>query len=82
MYQSSDVFLTANREPTILYSITAGGIVSEIGPMDHVSKGMAFDCAVPPAIIVPTISEWGMIAMAMALGVFGFMVLRRRKVNA
>ena len=28
--------------------------------------------------IVPTLSEWGLIAMAGVLGVFGFIVLRRR----
>ena len=28
---------------------------------------------------VPTISEWGMIAMAAVLGVIGFMVIRRRQ---
>ena len=31
---------------------------------------------------VPTISEWGLIAMAGILGVIGFMVVRRRKVAA
>ena len=31
---------------------------------------------------VPTLSEWGLIAMAGILGIVGFMVIRRRKVNA
>jgi hypothetical protein len=31
---------------------------------------------------VPTLSEWGLIAMATILGIVGFMVLRRRKVTA
>ena len=31
---------------------------------------------------VPTLSEWGLIAMAGVLGVVGFMVMRRRKVTA
>ena len=31
---------------------------------------------------VPTLSEWGLIAMAGILGIVGFMVLRRRKVTA
>jgi len=31
---------------------------------------------------VPTLSEWGLIAMAGILGLVGFMVLRRRKVTA
>jgi len=31
---------------------------------------------------VPTLSEWGLIAMAGILGIVGFMVMRRRKVTA
>ena len=31
---------------------------------------------------IPTLSEWGLIAMAGVLGIVGFMVLRRRKVTA
>lgn len=31
---------------------------------------------------VPTLSEWGLIAMAGILGIVGFMVIRRRKVTA
>lgn len=34
------------------------------------------------AIGVPTLSEWGLIAMAGVLGIVGFMVARRRKVTA
>jgi len=42
----------------------------------------AFDqCRVAHAAI-PTLSEWGLIAMAGVLGIVGFMVLRRRKVTA
>ncbi len=33
-------------------------------------------------IRVPTLSEWGLIAMAGILGIVGFMVMRRRKVSA
>jgi len=36
----------------------------------------------PPHPAVPTLSEWGLIAMAGILGIVGFMVLRRRKVAA
>jgi len=36
-------------------------------------------CA-PPA--VPTLSEWGLIAMAGVLGIVGYLVIRRRKVTA
>jgi len=31
---------------------------------------------------IPTLSEWGLIAMASILGIVGFMVIRRRKVSA
>jgi len=31
---------------------------------------------------IPTLSEWGLIAMAGILGLVGFMVIRRRKVRA
>jgi hypothetical protein len=29
--------------------------------------------------VTPTLSEWGLIAMASLLGIVGFMVMRRRK---
>jgi len=31
---------------------------------------------------IPTLSEWGLIAMVGILGIFGFMVIRRRKATA
>jgi hypothetical protein len=31
---------------------------------------------------VPALSEWGLIAMAGVLGIVGFIVVRRKKVNA
>ncbi|MCK5392109.1 MAG: IPTL-CTERM sorting domain-containing protein [Deltaproteobacteria bacterium] len=31
---------------------------------------------------VPTLSQWGLIAMAAILGIVGFMVMRRRKAAA
>jgi len=38
---------------------------------------------VPQCVVrnVPTLSEWGLIAMAGILGIIGFMVIRRRKVS-
>jgi len=35
-----------------------------------------------PPLQVPTLSEWGMIATALGLGIIGFIVARRRMVNA
>lgn len=51
------------------------------GPID------GFFCAqnpgpFPPASTVPTLSEWGLIAMATLLGIVGFIVARRKKVIA
>ncbi len=40
-----------------------------------------FNSQQPPPT-VPTLSEWGLIAMAGVLGIVGFMVMRRRKVTA
>jgi len=36
----------------------------------------------PSTTAIPTLSEWGLVAMAGILGIVGFMVIRRRKVNA
>ena len=32
--------------------------------------------------IIPTLSEWGMIVMVVALGIFSLIIIKRRKVNA
>jgi len=79
---SGNVFLAGDNFK--LLSISTDGVVAFIGDMDHKSKGLAFDCVVPPIppSTVPTISEWGLIAMAGILGIMGFMVLRRRKLTA
>jgi len=53
----------------------SGGICTELG-----SGGQCVSPASSQAI--PTLSEWGLIAMAGALGIVGFMVIRRRKVSA
>jgi len=48
-------------------------------------EGDEFACemaVVVPSAPIPTISEWGMIAMAGILGVIGFMVIRRKKITA
>ena len=39
-------------------------------------------CDLPPPAPIPTLSEWGLIAMAGVLGIVEFMVIRRRKVTA
>ena len=54
--------------------------------VDTVPVGLApLGVAITPAPIpsnVPTLSQWGLIAMAGILGIVGFMVIRRRKVSA
>ena len=81
VHKSGNLFLSAQRIDPALHSVTTGGLVSFIGFMDHEAKGLAFDCGVGPPTI-PTLSEWGLIAMAGILGIVGFMVMRRRKVTA
>ncbi len=41
----------------------------------------SFVLADPEPSTVPTLSEWGLIAMAGILGLVGFMVIRRKKVS-
>jgi len=39
-------------------------------------------CDIPPPTNVPTLSEWGLIAIAVVLGIVGYLVMSRRKVSA
>jgi len=60
----------------------------------EVQNGLAFECldviaglvtctfTNEPSPTVPTLSEWGLIAMAGVLGIVGFMVIRRKKAIA
>jgi hypothetical protein len=83
-FLSFNTLLAADRQ-TRLYTLGTNGVVNQIGELDHISKGLAFDCAIPdPGLLsqVPTLSEWGLIAMAGILGLAGFMVLRRRQATS
>ena len=51
-----------------------------IGQLPDCADGMEF--FIRPPSNVPTLSEWGLIAMAGILGIVGFMVMRKRKVTA
>ena len=55
-----------------------GGINSNFIGID------TFSCKLKPIVAtpIPTISEWGLVAMAGILGIVGFIVIRRRKVAA
>jgi len=72
--------------------ITAGNCNDNqlIGACDE-GEGIAWfidtDCSEVPQCApinnpIPTLSEWGLIAIAVVLGIVGFMVMRRRKLTA
>jgi len=71
--------------------VTANGILQFTGPVTSLSvvtnvptssaQLLTFGLILSPQPI-PTLSEWGLIAMAAVLGIVGFMVIRRRKVAA
>ena len=53
---------------------------------DGVHKRVVYlpsDLPPPPSVItVPTLSEWGLIAMAGLMGIAGLLIMRRRKLTA
>lgn len=63
-----------------------GSIGNEEGDLNYGPNAEAYErvvyMAAPTLAQVPTLSEWGLIAMASILGIVGFMVIRRRKVTA
>lgn len=59
---------------------TENGAVDVIGDLPPCIDGLAFTPIVMS--LVPTLSEWGLITMAVILGIVGFMVIRRRKAAA
>jgi YVTN family beta-propeller protein len=71
--------------------IPAPGSVSVIDTatntvVDSIPVGLSPQAvAITPAPLpsnLPTLSQWGLIAMASILGIVGFMVMRRRRVTA
>jgi Tol biopolymer transport system component len=65
-----------------LVSFTSNANINEGNPDNNFEVYLA-QCVDPAELKnVPTLSEWGLIAMASILGVAGFMVLRRRKLFA
>ncbi len=67
------------RSSTLITINTVTGQTTEIGVLPDCFDGIIFR-ELPTNI--PTLSEWGLIAMAGILGIVGFMVIRRRKVTA
>jgi len=59
---------------------TSTGDITTIGQLPDCADGIVFFTPLPRN--VPTLSEWGLIAMAGILGLVGFMVIRRRKIIA
>jgi exosortase sorting signal-containing protein len=83
VYRGNNRFFRVEGEE--LGQVTANGIESIITDLDHQSKGLAIDCGIPgfPAqVTIPTLSEWGLIALAGVLGLIGLFAIRRRKVTA
>ncbi|MGB2692288.1 MAG: IPTL-CTERM sorting domain-containing protein [Thermodesulfobacteriota bacterium] len=67
--------------PTYLVTInTSNAVITRISELPFCSDALVF-VSLPPSN-VPTLSEWGLIAMASVLGIVGFMVARRRKATA
>lgn len=71
-------FLVTIDPNTGIFSFVGG--VSATG--GQALGGLAFEENCSRNVNVPTLSEWGLIAMAGILGIVGFMVMRRRKVTA
>ena len=67
------------------YCCTEGAPITQNQILDwYEVVNRAFDQCTEPVVLqpIPTLSEWGLIAMAGVLGIVGFMVMRRRKVTA
>ncbi|GJM16310.1 MAG: hypothetical protein DHS20C13_16370 [Thermodesulfobacteriota bacterium] len=59
---------------------TTTGLLTLVGQLPDCTDAIVFSQQTPSN--VPTLSEWGLIALAGILGIVGFMVMRRRKVAA
>ena len=74
-----------NLKQLFILDVTTGAatLVGSNGVNDAID-GLAWKgpCGVAISNPIPTLSEWGLIAMAGVLGIVGFMVIRRRKLAA
>ncbi len=57
------------------------GSVVEDGTCSVEGPGGICSVVIPGPAPIPTLSEWGLIAMAGVLGIAGFMIIRKRKVT-
>jgi len=69
-----------NRLANVSVIDTATNMVVATTPVGDAPQGVAIADLQPRN--VPTLSEWGLIAMAGVLGIAGLMVMRRRKAAA
>ena len=67
-------------ESTLVILDTATGATQIVGDLPNCSDGLVFRLS--NTRNVPTLSEWGLIALAGILGLISFMVIRRRKAIA
>ena len=77
---SYEAFDAVNNMPSITRRVF-GFVSSEMGEVDDFGLVTQFVCE-PVVSPIPTLSEWGLISIAVVLGIVGFMVIRRRKVTA
>ena len=57
----------------------SGSVEPVMGSFCNEATGL---CEPRTSVDVPTLSEWGLVAMAGILGIVGYLVIRRRKVTA
>ncbi len=72
-----EVCKTCEADPNTICEFVEDGICVPDGDSSEFGS-----CVSPVTSPIPTLSEWGLIAMAGVLGIVGFMVIRRRKVSA
>jgi len=82
--QTNTLYAALNStDPDQLFIInTSTGEATEVGDIGFNKVNSLASCTTRQASNVPTLSEWGLIAMAGMLGIVGFMVIRRRRVTA
>jgi len=81
-FDSGDVLWGIEDDNGTIFTIDPNtGVATVVSDTLSDFEGLAIG---PPFCVasIPTLSEWGLIAMAGILGIVGFMVLRRRKVTA
>ena len=76
-------FDSTSSFPTIISRAFSSNVGSDTAD-DVLPSGLVtqFRIIEPPPAQVPTLSEWGLIAMAGILGIVGFIVIRRKKITA